>query len=186
MPSSSNACWRQRAHDLPDDPLAGRRHRTQLPFALSSTHRSGGRIGPIAFWIVRMCAASAERTLRSYAMDLLHFLRWWTSLNGPPCPQHLEEMLSASVLLDYSYIPKLASNPQLPRLPSTHRVGVVDRAPYATTFRICARPASHPDFTISIGGVRRWVDPAILPGAEPAERLRRPKAHRRTPVGRSG
>ena len=41
----------------------------------------------------------AENTLRSYAMDLLHFLRWWASVNHTDVIS--ESALSATVLLDY-------------------------------------------------------------------------------------
>jgi site-specific recombinase XerD len=41
----------------------------------------------------------AKNTLRSYAMDLLHFLRWWASLNHTDAVT--ESALSATVLLDY-------------------------------------------------------------------------------------
>jgi hypothetical protein len=41
----------------------------------------------------------AENTLRSYAMDLLHFLRWRASLNDNDAIS--EELLSGTVLVDY-------------------------------------------------------------------------------------
>jgi integrase len=41
----------------------------------------------------------AETTLRSYAMDLLHFLRWWVSVNNTDAVS--ESGRSATVLLDY-------------------------------------------------------------------------------------
>ena len=41
----------------------------------------------------------AETTLRSYAMDLLHFLRWWVSMNNTDAVS--ESGRSATVLLDY-------------------------------------------------------------------------------------
>jgi hypothetical protein len=40
----------------------------------------------------------AETTLRAYAMDLLHFLRWWVSVNRTDTIS--ESALSATVLLD--------------------------------------------------------------------------------------
>src|ERR1700688_3407355 len=46
-------------------------------------------------WVRRL----AETTLRSYAMDLLHFLRWWASLNHTDAIS--EAALGASVLRDY-------------------------------------------------------------------------------------
>lgn len=46
-------------------------------------------------WVRRL----ALTTLRSYAMDLLHFLRWWASVNHTDAIS--EETLSATSLLDY-------------------------------------------------------------------------------------
>ncbi|HXP89186.1 MAG TPA: tyrosine-type recombinase/integrase [Bryobacteraceae bacterium] len=72
-------------------------------------------------WVRRL----AETTLRSYAMDLLHFLRWWASVNHTDTIS--ESALSATVLLDYLRF-------QAGRLPSpaaatiNRRVGVVERA----------------------------------------------------------
>ena len=67
----------------------------------------------------------AENTLRSYAMDLLHFLRWWTSLNGNDAIS--ESMLSASVLLDYLRF-QAGQRPQPAAATINRRVGVVERA----------------------------------------------------------
>jgi site-specific recombinase XerD len=41
----------------------------------------------------------SDNTVRSYAMDLLHFLRWWDSVNHTDAIR--ETALSATVLLDY-------------------------------------------------------------------------------------
>ncbi len=41
----------------------------------------------------------AETTLRSYAYDLLHFLRWWVSVNHTTAVT--EKTLTESALLDY-------------------------------------------------------------------------------------
>jgi len=46
-------------------------------------------------WLRRL----ADNTLRNYALDLLHFLRWWASVNHTDAIN--QAALSASVLLDY-------------------------------------------------------------------------------------
>jgi site-specific recombinase XerD len=72
-------------------------------------------------WMRRL----AENTLRSYAMDLLHFLRWWASLNGNDAIS--ESVLSASVLLDYLRF-QAGQHPQPAAATVNRRVGVVERA----------------------------------------------------------
>jgi integrase len=67
----------------------------------------------------------AENTLRSYAMDLLHFLRWWTSMNHTDAIS--EEALSATVLLDYLRS-QAGHHPQPAAATVNRRVGVVERA----------------------------------------------------------
>ncbi len=67
----------------------------------------------------------AQTTLRSYAMDLLHFLRWWASVNHTDALT--ERALTASVLLDYVR----SQSAQLPRPAAAtinRRLGVVERA----------------------------------------------------------
>ena len=58
----------------------------------------------------------AKNTLRSYAMDLLHFLCWWASLNDSDAIT--EGALSATVLLDYLHS-KLDTIPSPRLLPPT-------------------------------------------------------------------
>jgi site-specific recombinase XerD len=72
-------------------------------------------------WVRRL----AETTLRSYAMDLLHFLRWWASVNHTDAIS--EGALSAPVLLDYL---RFQAGHQPPPAAATinRRVGVVERA----------------------------------------------------------
>jgi len=72
-------------------------------------------------WLRRL----ADNTLRSYALDLLHFLRWWASVNHTDAIN--QGALSASVLLDYlrfqaGHLPKPAA------ATINRRVGVVERA----------------------------------------------------------
>ena len=61
---------------------------------------SGQEVEWVNRFLDRECVRClAQTTLRSYAMDLLHFLRWWTSVN------HTDAIgagaLSTTVLLDY-------------------------------------------------------------------------------------
>ena len=67
----------------------------------------------------------AETTLRSYAMDLLHFLRWWASVNHTDAIS--EGTLSATVLLDYLRF-QAGHHPQPAAATINRRVGVVERA----------------------------------------------------------
>ena len=67
----------------------------------------------------------AENTLRSYAMDLLHFLRWWDSVNHTDVIS--ESALSATVLLDYLRF-QSGHHPQPAAATINRRVGVVERA----------------------------------------------------------
>ena len=67
----------------------------------------------------------AETTLRSYAMDLLHFLRWWASVNHTDAIS--ESALSATVLLDYLRF-QAGHHPQPAAATINRRVGVVERA----------------------------------------------------------
>lgn len=72
-------------------------------------------------WMRRL----AEATLRSNAMDLLHFLRWWASVNHTDAVT--ENALSATVLLDYLRF-QAGHNPQPAAATINRRVGVVERA----------------------------------------------------------
>ena len=104
-------------------------------------------------WVRRL----AETTLRSYAMDLLHFLRWWASVNHTDTIS--EGALSATVLLDYVRFQAAITPSQRPP-PSTAALASWS-ARCATSFPI--RPApSRLGFTISIGGVRRWATAVLV------------------------
>ena len=58
----------------------------------------------------------AETTLRSYALDLLHFLRWWMSVHQTDTV--IAEAITESTLLEYVRF-KPASHPGLRPPPST-------------------------------------------------------------------
>ena len=66
----------------------------------------------------------AETTLRSYAYDLLHFLRWWVGVNHTTAVT--EKTLTESTLLDYI---RFQTN-QLPQPAASinRRVGIAERA----------------------------------------------------------
>src|SRR6516165_11663090 len=67
----------------------------------------------------------ADTTLRTYALNLLHFVRWWESLHHTG--DIVEEDLTESTLLDYL---RFQSSRPLRPSPSTinDRVAVADRA----------------------------------------------------------
>jgi len=67
----------------------------------------------------------AETTLRAYAMDLLHFLRWWDNVNHTEAID--ESALNESVLLDYIRF-QAGHQPWPAAATINRRVGVVDRA----------------------------------------------------------
>jgi hypothetical protein len=72
-------------------------------------------------WMRRL----AETTLRSYAMHLLHFLRWWSSVKHTDVIH--EGALGATVLLDYVRF-QAGHHPQPAAAAINRRVGVVERA----------------------------------------------------------
>jgi integrase/recombinase XerD len=67
----------------------------------------------------------AETTLRSYAYDLLHFLRWWAMVNHSTTVS--EKTLAESTLLDYI---RFQRNQQPPPAAASinRRVGIAERA----------------------------------------------------------
>jgi len=67
----------------------------------------------------------ADTTLRSYAHDLLHFLRWWESVHHSEAIS--PDALTESTLLDYLRF-QSSQQPQLSGATINHRVAVVDRA----------------------------------------------------------
>jgi integrase/recombinase XerD len=67
----------------------------------------------------------AETTLRAYAMDLLHFVRWWDSVNHTDAIT--EGALRESVLPDYLQF-QAGHHPRPAAATINRRMGVVDRA----------------------------------------------------------
>jgi len=71
----------------------------------------------------------ADTTLRSYAHDLLHFLRWWESAHHTDTIS--QDALTESTLLDYVRF-QSSQHPPLSGSTINHRVAVADRALRAT------------------------------------------------------
>ena len=70
----------------------------QSPFRV--TQRNGRELDWVNLFLDRQRVRSvAETTLRSYAYDLLHFLRWWVGVSHTTAIA--EKALAASALLDY-------------------------------------------------------------------------------------
>lgn len=67
----------------------------------------------------------AETTLRSYAYDLLHFLRWWVAVNQSTAVT--EKALTESALLDYIRF-QTNQQPQPAAASINRRVGIAERA----------------------------------------------------------
>jgi len=68
------------------------------PFHVVET-QTGREVEWVNHFLDRECVRClANTSLRSYAMDLLHFLRWWTSVNHTGA---ITENAVASVLPDY-------------------------------------------------------------------------------------
>jgi len=67
----------------------------------------------------------AETTLRSYAYDLLHFLRWWAKIHHSPALT--DKVLTESTLLDYI---RFQMNQQPPSAAASinRRLGIAERA----------------------------------------------------------
>src|SRR5262249_19684060 len=72
----------------------------------------------------RVCGV-AETTLRSYAYDLLHFLRWWAKIHHSTALT--DKVLTESTLLDYI---RFQVNQQPPPAAASinRRVGIAERA----------------------------------------------------------
>jgi site-specific recombinase XerD len=67
----------------------------------------------------------AETTLRSYALDLLHFLRWWVSLHQTDTV--IEEAITESTLLEYVRY-QAGQSPRPAAATINRRIVVADRA----------------------------------------------------------
>src|ERR1022692_4736936 len=92
---SFNTCWKVLACEIPCSSTVWTEQRPE------PVSRDGRREVP---WVNRFLdqqrvRSVADSTLRSYAHDLLHFLRWWVGVNQTEAIT--EKTLTASTLLDY-------------------------------------------------------------------------------------
>ena len=81
MRVSSSRCWRRLSHDVPRRSPAGLTTAHEARFASSSRRPAVRWTGSTATWISEYVRRLADTTLRSYAHELLHFLRWWESVH---------------------------------------------------------------------------------------------------------
>jgi site-specific recombinase XerD len=94
------------------------------PFHVVQT-RTGREVGWINRFLDRECTRClAETTLRSYAMDLLHFVRWWASVHHSDA---VAKNALISVLPDYVRF-QAGQRPRPAPATINRRVIVVDRA----------------------------------------------------------
>jgi Phage integrase, N-terminal SAM-like domain len=71
----------------------------QSPFRVI-VHKTGRQVDWINRYLDQSCVRGlARHTLRSYALDLLHFVRWWADLRKTD--DVTEQALTGSTLLDY-------------------------------------------------------------------------------------
>ena len=100
-------------------------HNARSPFRVIE-QPAGREVEWVNRFLDRECVRRlADNTLRSYALDLLHFLRWWVSVNHTDAIR--ESALSATVLLDYLRF-QSGHHPQPAAATINRRVGVVERA----------------------------------------------------------
>ena len=96
----------------------------QSPFRV--TQRNGRELDWVNLFLDRQRVRSvAETTLRSYAYDLLHFLRWWVGVNHTTAIT--QKALDASVLLDYIRF-QTNQQPRPAAASINRRVGTAERA----------------------------------------------------------
>ena len=77
---SFSACWRRLCHEIPRDSTASRSRKRPQPVSRSFKHNGGEVEWVNHFLDQQRVRGVAETTLRSYAYDLLHFLRWWATV----------------------------------------------------------------------------------------------------------
>ena len=95
------------------------------PFHIVET-KTGREVEWVNRFLDRECIRClAETTLRSYAMDLLHFLRWWAGVHRTDIVT--ESALTTSVLTDYLRF-QAGQQPRPAAATINRRVSVVERA----------------------------------------------------------
>ena len=124
MRSSFSACWRRLACEIPGSSTARPRQR---PEPVSRGRTATGRE---VEWVNRFLDQQrvrgvAETTLRSYAYDLLHFLRWWADRHSTD--DVTEKTLTESTLLDYIRF-QTNQQPRPAAASINRRVGIAERA----------------------------------------------------------
>ena len=98
MRASSSCCWRLRCHDVSCCSPALHQPGT-LPYRVI-VQTTGREIGWINQYLdYETLRRLSDNTLRSYAHELLHFLRWWDSVHHTDALT--KDTLTESTLLDY-------------------------------------------------------------------------------------
>jgi integrase/recombinase XerC len=98
---------------------------TQSPYRIVQ-HETGHEAVWVNRFLDRECVRClAETTLRSYALDLLHFLRWWVSVHQTDTVT--EKALTESTLLEYVRF-QAGQSPRPAAATINRRVVVADRA----------------------------------------------------------
>src|SRR6202011_1794116 len=98
MRASSSPCWRPHGHEVPRGLPEHLPKRTESSSRPRADHRPRGRLDqslPGREYVRRL----ADKSLRLYAQELLHFVRWWESIHHTGAIA--EGDLSESTLLDY-------------------------------------------------------------------------------------
>ena len=92
---------------------------------MSNRRRARRSVGSIVTWIASTFAAWPNKSLRIYAHNLLHFVRWWASVHHTG--DVAESDLTESTLLDYLRF-QSAQDPRPSGSTINTRVAVADRA----------------------------------------------------------
>jgi len=100
-------------------------NKTQSPFRVV-VQGTGRQVDWISHYLDQSCVRGlARHTLRSYALDLLHFVRWWADIHHTDAVT--EQALTGSTLLDYvRFQAGLEPRPAADTI--NRRVWVVERA----------------------------------------------------------
>ena len=123
----------------------------QSPFRIVE-QETGREVAWISRFLDRECVRRlAETTLRSYALDLLHFLRWWVGVHNTDTIA--EAALTESTLLDYIRFQSVSS---LGRQQPASIVGLSSPNELCAMSSRMPPVSSHPASTRSTGGGRPW------------------------------
>lgn len=126
------------------------------PFHIVET-TTGREVEWVNRFLDRECVRClANTTLRSYAMDLLHFLRWWAGVN------HTDAIAENALALLPDYV-RFQAGSQPRSAPATvNRRVIVAGCTYATSIRM---PYTHRSRALqtSSGFARRWAAAVSVP-----------------------